>query len=274
MAIALDRQRQFLRARKKGETIADIARRFDVSPSTVRYWLKKADASDGARPGRGPGRPSILSPEEQEQLRELALERSELCLREILELLAEMTGKRLLEGTARQYLTRMGVRRVRPVREKGDGSGGEQDRSTRYRPHHRRKPTRKSYPSDLTDPEWKLLEPVFDPEGRPGRPSSYDRRRILDAIFYVVRGGIPWRQLPHDFPPWENVYSHFRRWSEGGLFEKMHDLLRAQWRKREGRKPGATGSIIDSQSVKTTEKGGSAVTTRGRRSRGGSDTSS
>lgn len=274
MANALDRQRTFLQTREQGETIAGIARRFGVSTGTVRYWLKKAKRSDADDPLRGPGRPPILSPQEQEQLRVLALERSELHLREILGLLEGLTGKRLREGTARQYLTRMGIRRVRPVREKGAERKGEEDRSTRYRAHYRRKPTPKSYPSDLTDEEWELLKPVFAPEGRPGRPASYDRRRILDAIFYVVRGGIPWRLLPHDFPFWENVYAHFRRWSEAGLFEKMHDLLRARWREREGRKPGATASIIDSQSVKTTEKGGSAVTTPGRRSRGESDTSS
>ncbi len=127
---------------------------------------------------------------------------------------------------------------------------------------------------NLTDAEWEMLQPVFAPEGRPGRPGIYDRRRILDAIFYVVRGGGAWRMLPHDFPSWDNVYAHFRRWSDKGLFEKMHDLLRARWREREGRKPGATASIIDSQTVKTTEKGGPTGTMRARRSRDGSDTSS
>ena len=274
MATTSDRQRQFQKARERGEKITDIARRFGVSTGTVRYWLDKAKRSDTGDPGRGPGRPPILSPEEQEQLRVLALERSDLHLREILGLLEELTGKRLVEGTARQYLSRMGVRRVRSVREKSLEREGKEDRSTRYRARHRKKPTPESYPSDLTDEEWELLRPVFAPEGQPGRPASYDRRRVLDAIFYVVRGGIPWRLLPHDFPVWENVYAHFRRWSEAGRFEKMHDLLRERWREREGRKPGATASIIDSQSVKTTEKGGPAVTTRGRRSRGESDTSS
>lgn len=273
MAGTSDRQRAFLQAREKGETIAGIARRFGVSAGTVRYWLNKPKHSDADRPSRGPGRPPLLSPDEQEQLRTLALERSELRLREILELLEDLTGKRLQEGTARQYLKRMKIRRVRPVREKGTEPEDVGDRSTRYRAQHRRKPTAKSYPSDLTDEEWELLKPVFAPEGRPGRPAAYDRRRVLDAIFYVIRGGIAWRLLPHDFPAWENVYAHFRRWSEARRFEEMHDILRARWREREGRKAGATASIIDSQSVKTTEKGGGAVTTRGRRSRGGSDTS-
>ena len=117
-------------------------------------------------------------------------------------------------------------------------------------------------------------EPVFAPDGGPGRPPSYDRRRILEAIFYIVRTGAPWRLLPHDFPPWENDYAHFRRWAEARLFERMHDILRARWREREGRAPTATGSVIDSQSVKTTEKGGPADSTPERRSRDENDTSS
>jgi len=272
MANTVKKLDAFIEARKRGESIAAIARRFGVSTGTVRYWLQKAQRSDENTPVRGPGRPPILSPAELEQLRQLAVERPASPLRDILRELERRTGKRLGEGTARQCLRRLGFRRVRPVAEK-DGRGSvKKDRETRYRPRHRRKPTRQSYPSDLTDPEWELLRPVFAPQSRPGRPPTYQRRRILDAIFYVVRGGIAWRMLPHDFPVWENVYAHFRRWSETGLFEKMHDLLRARWREREGRKPTATASIIDSQSVKTTEKGGLSVTMRAKRSRGESAT--
>jgi transposase len=273
MASTVEQRRAYVEARDRGEGIAEIARRFSVSTGTVRYWLDKAKREEEEGPGPGPGRPPILSPEEQQLLRELTAEHARLPLRDILRKLKEQTGKQLREGTARQYLCRMGIRRVRPVAEKGAEQEAEEDRSTRYLPRHRRQPTRERYPSDLTDAEWEFLQPVFAPGGRPGRPAAYDRRRILDAIFYLVRGGIAWRMLPHDFPKWENVYAHFRRWSEADLFEKMHDLLRARWREREGREPEATASIIDSQSVKTTEKGGPAVTTPGRRSKGESDTS-
>jgi len=271
MSNVVDRQRAYLEARERGESIAKIARGFGVSRGTVRYWIEKAKVG---RPARGPGRPPDLTPDEQAQFRELALENAALTLREVLRLLEELTGKKIKEGAARQYLRRMGVRRSRPVRSKEPTPEGEPDRTTRYRPHHRRAPTPESYPSDLTDAEWELLEPVFAPDGGPGRPPSYDRRRILEAIFYIVRTGAPWRLLPHDFPPWENVYAHFRRWAEARLFERMHDILRARWREREGRAPTATGSVIDSQSVKTTEKGGPADSTPERRSRDENDTSS
>ena len=271
MANAVDRQDAYLEARERGESIAAIARQFGVSRGTVRYWIEKAKRTG---PIRGPGRPPFLTPDEQARFRELALGNSHLKLRGILELLEELTGKEIKEGAARQYLRRMGIRRSRAVRSDDPPRETEQDRTTRYRPHHRRAPTRVSYPSDLTDAERELLKLVFAPEGAPGRPPSYDRRRILDAIFYIVRTGAPWRLIPHDFPQWENVYAHFRRWAEAGLFEKMHDLLRTRWREREGRKPGATASVIDSQSVKTTEKGGPADSTQGRRSKDENDTSS
>lgn len=272
MASTVEKLQAFIEARRQGESIAAIARRLKVSTGTVRYWLAKARRSPEDAPIRRPGRPSVLDEHAQEEFRRLLAERPSSTLVEILGELETRTAKHLEEGTARQYLRRMGIRRASPVREKAPALGG--DRTTRYRPRHRREPTRQNYPSDLTDAEWEILRPVFSAEGRPGRPPSYDRRRILDAIFYVVRGGIAWRMLPHDFPIWENVYAHFRRWSAAGLFELMHDLLRARWREREGKKPTATGSIIDSQSVKTTEKGGPAATTPARRPKDGSATSS
>jgi len=267
-----ERQQAFVEAREAGETYDAIARRHGVTEGTVRYWVRKAGGGDRERQ-RGPGRPPLLDPDEVVRFEQLLAERPAATLESILVELERQTGKRLKEGTARQYLRRLGIRRVRPEAEK-DADDEAKRQPTRYRPRHRREGDRDSYPSDLTDAEWDLLRPVFQPRRRPGRPPRYPRRRILDAIFYVVRGGIPWRMLPRDFPPWQNVYAHFRRWSEAGWFETMHDRLRARWRQREGKEPHATAAIIDSQSVKTTEKGGPEATTPGRRPRGGSATSS
>jgi len=114
----------------------------------------------------------------------------------------------------------------------------------------------KSYPSDLTDLEWQIIEPLV-PKPRTkkgGRPREVNIRKVLDAIFYVLKGGITWRMLPKDFPSSGTVYYYFRLWKNDGNIEKIHDKLRSIARVQADRKPRATVGIIDSQSVKATEE--------------------
>ena len=122
-----------------------------------------------------------------------------------------------------------------------------------------------SYPSDLSDTEWQTLRRLLPVPKPGGRPRTTDLRAVLNAIFYVLRSGCAWRMLPHDFPPYSTVYMYFKQWREDGTWEKIHDLLRDRVRRREGRKKSPSAAIVDSQSVKTTEKGAFAVTTPARR---------
>jgi putative transposase len=122
--------------------------------------------------------------------------------------------------------------------------------------------SRARYPSDRTDRQWARLEPDLPPPKPGGRPRSTDVREVVDAILYLLRNGIVWRALPHDFPPWETVYSSFNTWRRAGVWEQAHDLVREQVRQAAGRAATPRAAIIDSQSVKTTEKGGLGGTTR------------
>ncbi len=111
------------------------------------------------------------------------------------------------------------------------------------------------YPSDLSDEQWELLAPVL--HAAVGRDGQISRRRILNAIFTVHRTGRQWRFLPQSYPHWKTVYSCFWRWQQSGAWDVVLDTLRVDVRCEQGRRARPTAASIDSQSVKSTEKGGS-----------------
>jgi putative transposase len=106
------------------------------------------------------------------------------------------------------------------------------------------------YPTDLTDRQWQIIRKLL-PLANGGRPRELDLRRVLDAILYIVVGGVQWRMLPRTFPKWQSVYYYFRTWRDSGLWQRIHDTLRAQLRRQVGRHKHPTAGGLDSQSVKT-----------------------
>ena len=126
-----------------------------------------------------------------------------------------------------------------------------------------------SYPSDLTEAQWALLEPML-PKTKPrGRPPT-SARTLFNALLYVLRGGIPWRFVPKDYGPWQTVYGKFRRWKKAGLWKTLNDRLRTPARKERGKRARPTACILDSQTVRSADHGGevgydAAKKTKGRK---------
>jgi putative transposase len=114
-----------------------------------------------------------------------------------------------------------------------------------------------TYPSDLTDAQWTCLQRHLPPDVPRRRWPRHSLRSILDAIFYLLRTGCPWRFLPADFPPWQTVYYHFRRFRLTGMWHHLLAALRAAERERAGRDPQPSAAIMDAQSVKTVEESAS-----------------
>jgi transposase len=130
------------------------------------------------------------------------------------------------------------------------------------------------YPSDLTDAEWGLIASLIPPARRGGRPRSVDLRAVVEGLLYLLETGCQWRHLPKDFPPRSTVWAYFDLWSYDGTLARIHEALYVALREAEGRAASPSAAIIDSQTVKSAEKGGPArrnpVMTRARRPRASS----
>ena len=113
-----------------------------------------------------------------------------------------------------------------------------------------------TYPTDLTDRQWHCIKDLIPAAKAGGRPRSVDMRQVINALLYVVVGGVQWRMLPKEYPHFKTVYHYFRTWRDDGTLKRIHDTLRAAVRRKAGRHKHATAGCLDSQSVKTTAVGG------------------
>lgn len=223
------------------------------------------------------GRPPSLSEAQVVALREYALAHPDLALHDLTREFCAHAGVRASGRTLRKYLKEADVTQVRPAKEPSTKSAATSEPDsepaadlpvvTGYTEQHRDAGDDVRYPHGLTDAEWELVSELFGHTGV-GRPPKYSRRSMVDACFYVVRSGCPWRMLPRDLPRWQAVYAQFRRWSKAGAFEETYGRLREMWRLRERREAEPSAFIIDAQSVKTSPQGGAKGYDAGKKVKG------
>lgn len=243
-----------------GASVAATARAFEVAPSAVRHWRDRHRATGTVVP-RSPARPPRIGSADARLQRQIAAH-PDASVREHRWHWEQLTGDPIGKEAMGNAL-----RRHHYIRAAGAVPRSASPHTERPRPiQPPRSPTmRKQYSTDLTDAEWTQIMPLLPAAKTGGRPAR-DRREIVDAISYIVRAGCAWRMMPHDFPPWQTVYHYFRVWRRDGTWERVHDALREAVREQAGRASQPSAGIIDSQSARTTEKGGPEDTTAAKRS--------
>jgi transposase len=257
---SIEERKQAVAALVAGADVAEVSTATGIGVATLGRWYAAHMLGTRTR-GCGGGRKPVLDDAHMQRVRELLEANPKLTLAELASAVCEHTGVDVSPGTIGKAVKALGFHKVKL--QKAASQSAPQS-SPRYGPQHRREPTATTYPSTLTDAEWAVLEPLLAKKDGRGRPPTHDKRRLLDAIFYQVRTGAPWRYLPKDFPHWSAVWSLFRRLRDSGKLEQMYKALHEQWRCVSGRSEQPTAGIVDSQTVKTTEKGGPAAMTLAR----------
>ena len=261
---------QALKAPRKAE---DIAKTVGVSVATVHQVMsayKRGGVAAIETPGKGGRRREHLTLEQERAfLQPFAARMAQgqrVMVAQIQQAYEEVVKQSVAPSTIYRLLKRHGWKLhgigSRPDPSPQSTSAQEDTIAVRARQKPAAPPKREraseraqGYPSDLTEQEWAILEPLIPPAKPGGRPRSVDMRHVLNAILYVDRTGCQWRALPHDFPPWSTVWTYFRTWRNDGTWERIHTTLREQVRLKQGREPTPSAAIIDSQSVKTSQKG-------------------
>lgn len=202
------------------------------------------------------GRPPKISDEQRAVLVQIVQSSPTATLAEVETTLHQRTGIKAHPRTIYKYLRAAGVERQRASAALQVERASAPPRRYGYTAEHRRQAPEQTYPSCLTDAEWTLVQDLFENAGGRGTPPRSPRRLLVDACCYVVRSGCAWRLLPTGFPPWQNVYRTFRRWSAQGKFEQLHDRLRTQWHAREGHAAAPTAALLNAQSTRSSPPGG------------------
>jgi putative transposase len=254
-----------------GIPAVEIARAFQITPKTVRRYLALRQSTGSLSPRHGTKSVKV-SPETGAALERLRQADPGATLQQLADRLAEETGVRVTPPTIGAQLRKMGAvykRRTRASkRAESDSSSPSSPR--RYAPTGPGPagyPTsyfRRSYPSDLTDAQWELVEPLIPPAKPGGRHQEIPRRELVNGILYLLHTGCTWRALPHDLPHWKTVSAYFHQWRRAGVWAELTATLHRKARIQAGRHPAPTAAAMDSQSAKTTEKGGSAGLTASR----------
>src|ERR1700743_743895 len=213
-------------------------------------------------------RPTKIQGEHEAVLAALVKSNPMSTLDELRAALKGQAGIGVHPQTLMASLRRLGIERVRSNKvvtvERTKGATPRYG----YTDSHRRQEPEQTYPSCLTDAGWSLAQDLFAQEGGRGLPPRVSRRTLVDACCYVVRTGCSWRMLPAHFPRWQNVYRTFRRWSDQGKFERMHDRLREQWRERRDRARDPTAAVLDAQSTRGSPQGGDTGFDAGKKVKG------
>jgi putative transposase len=217
-----------------------------------------------------PGRKPILTEEHIAVLRAITKERPHSSLDEVTRELHRRSDSKASSVTVNKALRAAGIERLKAARAPGPRAAVQGSAKARYgyTQAHRRSDGPSGMNTDLTDAEWALVADLFEREGGRGKPVQYDRRHMVNACCYVVRTGCAWRLLPKSFPPWEAAYKTFSRWAAAGMFERMHDRLRQQWRDRTGKSPDPSAAVLDSQSTRSTAQGGDTGFDAGKKVKG------
>lgn len=242
-------------AMTRREACQEVGKRHGAGEATVSRMLRlRSERGDGASlKGGGENNKLVMSPADIAALVAWVEADPEASWRTYHRRMKEERGVDVCTVTLRRHYALAGGRPKRDLAVEARRKRGPST-PTRFTDKHRRKPEpkphRMGYPTDLTDKEWAILEPLLKEAGV-GTPRNHLLRDIVDAINYQTRTGCPWRFLPHDLPPWSTVHTYYADWRHSGILDRLHEAIRKEVRVAAGRNEQPSAAIIDSQTAKS-----------------------